>query len=944
MDGSIRPGQSRTRKAPDGIASRDLRLSFSDNASEAEVVGNNMPGEVIDLTSDRESLDNDEPENLEAPDHLTPSARNDRYDDTEDWGQYDQDDYPMEVEAIEDNRLFDGGRHRGGSSATVPNKWKSTRRGLSTYNSRNRQRLWQSRLDGMLNSTNGGPRSKKGSRHTNRSTRTGSRRPDLGGRSHHDQPKTTVRFTSDSHKVTNRMGAFEPVQTKLPFELVQDGTQNSLRAHAKFNSSKGGHHAKSFGLPSSSGKRGHASSTSKEKRTSKDGLVDLFDILTPTEKVSRPKTSDGPVARKTAPSKASFFKPSKSHPQGRISGSSQHLPTSAVDPYDPDAKIEISLNSALAFGMRRNRDGYAVPETSWLAQGRLLDLVNVLCEITEPTDPLPCYVSTLQLNSSTSPIDLQLQFPTVCDLLSEFATKLRPQEDEYTRAQELMRFVCLYVSSSIRSDVDEARTTLQYIRGQIITMMIRVEDRLTTDGITGSRFNLALLSLYWFVVEVTSRITRALATIDRTADSGETILSDTTNDRFTISLMSRLLEFGVRRAASAFTSALDRSTSVEQYALELWIALIHSTVLLPSTTKEATENSTTFWRLVVQALDQSCRHFPSAVHETEFIFSIIFFLCSTSSIDALGRGQETRRLHAYWPIVCKGLRNVDLSTGSTGARKLSQATLAAKDTYVGMLFARCNVLACRWDWALEDDSKELFDVLRGVLRDRRFMNLLHEQSDFPYFITKKNLRLLHVFEPKDSIQTIVIKLMLKKVLAAGERVQAAKKWISLLASTSALEFTREKPPTQKELSALFNQFTIKLVFLYINSDVSNAKAQISSSKKIVNFQDADQRSRQVCIRTAMIFGRFCRHFKLSLEEVVRWVTEMGNILLIERSSLGQNATPHQMKECDLLCALLVASLRDILSFESFNDGEEDEMVEAIYPESSFCMIGEVGLV
>jgi hypothetical protein len=223
------------------------------------------------------------------------------------------------------------------------------------------------------------------------------------------------------------------------------------------------------------------------------------------------------------------------------------------------------------------------------------------------------------------------------------------------------------------------------------------------------------------------------------------------------------------------------------------------------------------------------------------------------------------------------------------------------------------------------------------------MNLLHEQSDFPYFITKKNIRLLHVFEPKDSIQTIVIKLMLKKVLAAGERVQAAKKWISLLASTSELEFTREKPPTQKELSALFNQFTIKLVFLYINPDGNNAKAQISSSKKIVNFQDADQRSRQVCIRTAMIFGRFCRHFKLSLEEVVRWMTEMGNILLIERSSLGQTATPQQVKECDLLCALLVASLRDVLCFESFGDGQE-ERVEAIYPESSFCMIGKVCLI
>lgn len=93
----------------------------------------------------------------------------------------------------------------------------------------------------------------------------------------------------------------------------------------------------------------------------------------------------------------------------------------------------------------------------------------------------------------------------------------------------------------------------------------------------------------------------------------------------------------------------------------------------------------------------------------------------------------------------------------------------------------------------------------------------------------------------------------------------------------------------------------------------------------------------------MIFGRFCRHFGLHLEDTVQWMTEMGNILLTERPLLAGHPTNQKIDENDLLCALLVASLRDVLNFKSFNDGYEHEAVETLYPESSLCMIGTVTL-
>jgi Mus7/MMS22 family len=895
----IRPGQSKTLRFP--------------HERSAWNVGNEESDEVIDLTSDRESLDNDDVVVAEnRPDELSS-------DDEIGWvGRHDSAD-PMDFEAMEDNTFIDGSRSR---SSNPSGRLVPRRRG--PINRRDPYRnLRQSRIDRMLNSTSGTRRKSKHSK---------------GSKTHHGSSSRGGEKASFRVVKNRPLNAYiipaHPhvhIQSRLPFEPIQ-------QTHVISHQSRGKSDKRSSDK--------NSSSKGKSATSALNGFAELFDVLASRNPPSKTKLStvSRPAALNPPSSKDASFKaksrPTESTASGGSTAYSNVLPYG--DSADPDAKIEISLNSALAFGMRRHRQGFSFGPSSWLVQGKLLDLVRVLCGTSEPARPLPCNVSTLRFDATTSIVDLQLQFPTVCDLI--FASVEKPSSDEdNTNVQQLMRFMCLFVSWSVIENEEDAKGMLEYVATQIRALMDRVEEYLLINGRSGKDFDYDLLSIHWFAVEISNRITKATASIKQTMNGDVIILNDAATDRYTIALMARLLEFGIRRAMVAFQKATDESRQVERPALELWIALVHVTVLQPTTLEESRAASSTFWRLVESSLDKCGRQFASAVHETEFMFATIFSLCSLSSVDALGTGQESRILHGYWPIVCRALSNIELSPDPDKSKRLSQSTLAAKDTYIGMLFARCNVLAFRWDWSLQDpqEVRPLFELLRAALKDRKFMNLLHEQSDFPYFITRRNLRQLHEFDAKDSIQTIVIKLMLKKVEDAKEDMKSAKKWISLLASTSALEFTREKPPTQKELSTLFNQFTIKFVLLYVNPDVNNARAVVSSSKKIVNFQNADHRSRMVCIRSAMIFGRFCRHFRLPLDEVVHWMSEMGVLLLDEHRLLGVKATTHQKRETSTLCALLLGSLRDVLQTDLLDDVDNhQELATPLYLENSISMLGE----
>ncbi|KAG8779607.1 hypothetical protein FRC15_010049 [Serendipita sp. 397] len=683
--------------------------------------------DLIDLTSDRESLDNDDAVDINEVHSVSDDDLDLTMSTPRHLGRYRPD-----TEAIEDNRLNRGGGSR--VSISIRDNTNPRRKRSNTWMFQDgRVKPRQSRIDHILNASRGPNSSRRKYRRS-------------GDARHPAEHRNTARSSIGEGTSARREKRHRLVQAKLPFDRLSEGSENL--SGDSFELRKRNQH-KSKSRPSASIHKHRRTTKSMPSgvtvtlRSTTEKPLELFDIFTPAATHSTTATTYG---RQVSRPQQTTSKRPPPNTSAHFARPSTEVVESRGNFEDPDSFVEISLRSALAFGMRRSREGFHLPETSWIGHGRILDLVNLLSQQTVPIQPYPCHIVGIRLDASLPVADFQLHIPTICDLLFENATKPSQSNDE-----------------------------------------------------------------------------------------GDSTLNDLTR------------------------------------------------------------------------------------------------------ISPLGVGRNERLLKAYWPIVCRALALLNLSPEVDERRKPSQATLAAKDTYLGMLFARCNVLVFRWNWSLQDNPgfKQLVEILRGALKNRKFMNLLHEQSEFPRFITQRNLDLLRQFDAKDSIQTILIKLIFQKVEDSQEGKQAARKWVSLLASTTTLEFTKEKPPTQKELSALFNQFTIKFILLHTNPDLNNIRTIINSSKKIVDFQSADQRSRQICIRAAMIFGRFCRHYTLPIQDVSIWISEMGHILLAEHNAARREGSAFQLKEITTMCALIVASLRDI--FQSRAMDSDQTPLPATFPEASTCI-------
>jgi hypothetical protein len=373
--------------------------------------------------------------------------------------------------------------------------------------------------------------------------------------------------------------------------------------------------------------------------------------------------------------------------------------------------------------------------------------------------------------------------------------------------------------------------------------------------------------------------------------------------------------------------------------MELWVALIHTTLLLSSDPNTEKEACTTFWRCVERSLETTARVFPSTVHESEYGWSTIFGLGAISQIDVRGQSHgNSIRLQAHWPLVCKCMSRIQLAPNPEADKRLSRHVLHDRDIYVGILFTRCHALVAKWGWSLVD-SDILFAVLREALRHRNFENLIHESSDFPQFIVAKGLTLLDSYNSFDSIQTVAIKLIVGRAKSSLQGIKSAVKGLSSFASTnaSATIFTKEKPPIRKELSRVFNRFTISFVMLHVDHNVQRARSIINNAKRFVDFRNADFESRKASIRASMAFGLLLRYHDLPMGEVVRWMDEMGGTIMDNYRALGRNVVKKELEQITVLCGMLLGCSRSIAVDRGFAGDDESEDVK--YPTSSLCLTG-----
>ena len=609
---------------------------------------------------------------------------------------------------------------------------------------------------------------------------------------------------------------------------------------------------------------------------------------------------------------------------------------------DPDSSIHIARDSAKTFGMPRQLKNFSLPHDSFVSQGRLLDLVKVLSGVRDPPQPDDCFISGLHLRAEMNLDDLQLSLPACCDLLYEYALaglEGRPQTLGDRPEVALMEFLCGYTSWIARQGVvEDVKAFFKHLSQQLRQTMDRVEDKLDLQGVYGSEFNEELWKVHWFDVELIARMAYGGAATRRTT-GGQLVIKAKEMDKEMERIMARLHEYGIRRVARAFKHDREKPPSKASRAMELWVVLIHITLLLPSDPNTEKEACTTFWRCVERSLEATARVFPSAVHESEFGWSTIFGLSAISQIDARGQANGNPiRLQAHWPLVCKCMSRIQLVPNPEADKRLSRSVIHDRDIYVGILFTRCHTLVAKWGWSLAG-SDILFAVLREALRHRNFENLGHESNDFPQFIIAKDLALLDQYNSFDSIQTVAIKLIVSRAKASPQGIKSAVKGLSSFASTnaSATIFTKEKPPIRKELSRVFNRFTISFVMLHVDHSVQRARSIIHNAKRFVDFKNADFDSRKASIRAAMAFGLLLRYHDLPMDEIVRWMNEMGGFVMDDYKGFGRNASKKELEQITVLCGMLLGCSRSIAVDQGLAGDDEPEDVK--YPTSSLCLIG-----
>ena len=609
---------------------------------------------------------------------------------------------------------------------------------------------------------------------------------------------------------------------------------------------------------------------------------------------------------------------------------------------DPDSSIHIARDSAKTFDMPRQLNDFSLPRDSFISQGRLLDLVKVLSGVRDPPRPNDCFISGIHLRAEMSLDDLQLSLPTCYDLLYDYAlpgVEARSEIIEDPPEVSLMEFLCGYTSWVANQGVlEDVKTFFEHLSQQLRQTMDRVEDKLDLQAIYGSDFSEELWKVHWFAVELTARMAYG-GTAARRTTGRQLVVKAKKLDGEMERLMARLHEFGIRRTARAFKHDREKPPSKATRALELWVGLIHITLLLPSDPDTEKEACTTFWRCVEKSLETTARVFPSPVHESEYGWSTIFGLSAISQIDVCGHANGNPiRLQAHWLLVCKCMSRIQLAPNPEADKRLSRHILHDRDIYVGILFTRCHALVAKWGWSLAD-SDILFTVLREALRHRNFENLGHESNDFPQFIVARDLALLGSYNSFDSIQTVAIKLIVGRAKASPQGIKSAAKGLSSFASTNANAtiFTKEKPPIRKELSRVFNRFTISFTMLHVDHNIPRARSIIHNAKRFVDFRHGDLDSRKASIRAAMAFGLLLRYHDLPMDEVVGWINEMGSFIMDEYKAFGRNATKKELEQIAVFCGMLMGCSRSIAVDRGFAGDDEPEVVK--YPTSSLCLIG-----
>ncbi|TDL22229.1 hypothetical protein BD410DRAFT_749010 [Rickenella mellea] len=533
--------------------------------------------------------------------------------------------------------------------------------------------------------------------------------------------------------------------------------------------------------------------------------------------------------------------------------------------------------------------GLAFGPNTYLGRQFLYELLVSLAENAQAKEPHSVLLFDINLGTNTTAADFIDILRRVRELLSTWLHSAEFKCDDlptFKKYEDIMVAVCHVASWLEFNGEEEVRKSLQHAISEEVQHLVYLIHRHGESATEGcDSMDVRSLCIGWFAFELSSRNACASKRRGVNYDEKQWLSCAKLLIRF-------LLAHGLRQAVSPLHEKPFSEDPCRLRAAEIWICLIHVMPIL-SPLAELARVSHPFWTVLLDVVEEHVLKHSSDFETSEHMWRIIFTITALSQFSIHGTSSPAPKLPCCWELVTAALRVIRLSAEPEVDHHLSPRSLRKRDEYVRLVIARCYLLSTRWHWRM-DQAFAMFNCLVEIFKSRKFADLLGEFPEFPEFLRKPNLQLLSIQHRSDSAFTTFLKLVVQAAKDNSEGQTAdnrsatkLKKLLSLAVPLSSVPFTKATPPTDQALSMLYNRFSSNIIAIYLDPTPSNLTSRLAQMRRYVSFQDADEKSRQACIRALLHTAMLVRHLSLPLDEPLLWLNDMTMLLL---SEYGPNET------------------------------------------------------
>lgn len=546
--------------------------------------------------------------------------------------------------------------------------------------------------------------------------------------------------------------------------------------------------------------------------------------------------------------------------------------------------------------------------------GRLNALIDVISGQAEELKPLRA--SGVHLHSEMSTDEVAAVLPIVLDAIYDQVVRFADNVESAPPDFAPLVFFRDYLAQKS----EDTKTT-------IYTFFPTFAERLNTVSVTGRKEDRPLMQQLLLA-------RYALLELAVISSSPDVVTVAST-------VISLLLTHGFDRTVKPLKRLLrgDSDTpEIRDPTVGVWVALGHALAAFDA----LHEKEDTFGAAIGDALEQRYKNELGPL-AAERVWFLVFGLCAISQFNHDGSVEKDYVPTPRWSLVKRALGLIKVTHSLEVEEAAHRDQLLGRDRYIKTMVARCLRLSSTWQWSFDRSSFSVATRDLGMIfKERQQRNLPTEPAaDFPTFISSFDFSLTATEDTKHAsafeLYLRLAAVAASDLIASAEELTEAhqaerdvQRLIMSIFPLSAVPFSRERPPTPRQLGALINRYSTMVVACYFSPAL--LPWLLANSVKWLSFEAADFESRQVCIRGLMYLAVACRHHGHALDGVVGKLAEILAILQAELEKvkkptyIQQGFFPRRI-EIERTMVLVVTCFRQIIQHASYTPREEP-----VYPD------------